>query len=138
MCACSNGAQVVQCDELMRNVSMSSFDSVCMSNGTNDVLRWVPCPIGQLCVDEDNAANVVPSSQFTYHVQERFLPGFWYLALVSCTLDDRCKWVPAVGQIRLHYDIWLVNGSPLAKYMNPFEHQVHRKSGTRSNSSVFL
>ncbi len=46
------------------------------------------------------------------------------MALVSCIMDDNCKWVRQRHSVTVNYDIWLVNGSPLVNYMNPFEHQV--------------
>lgn len=54
---------------------------------------------------------------------------FWYLSIVACyhntSSPDHCWWqpLPSSTDLQLHYDIWLVNGSPYTKHVNPFEHQ---------------
>lgn len=53
---------------------------------------------------------------------------FWYLSLVSCyrdsTSERKCEWQSSKDSgIVLQYDIWLVNGNPSVKGLNPFEHQ---------------
>ena len=42
---------------------------------------------------------------------------------MSCTLSPNCEWTLVASAVRVQYDIWLVNGSPLVKHRNPFEHQ---------------
>ena len=53
---------------------------------------------------------------------------FWYISLVSCHHNDTdssaCTWTyDSQRDIVIDYDIWLVNGHPLVKHINPFEHQ---------------
>jgi hypothetical protein len=48
--------------------------------------------------------------------------------MVSCSRDRRqkkCQWQPVAMKeaITLKYDIWIVNGNPSIKGLNPFEHQ---------------
>ena len=47
--------------------------------------------------------------------------------MVSChrnTTDNNCSWVNNENEnIDIEYDIWLVNGNPNSKHLNPFEHQ---------------
>lgn len=50
---------------------------------------------------------------------------FWYLSMVACHRDPKkCKWnSDSSKKIDIDYDIWLVNGDPASKHLNPFEHQ---------------
>lgn len=50
---------------------------------------------------------------------------FWYLSMVSCHRDSKgCHWGANHSvNIKIDYDIWLVNGDPASKHLNPFEHQ---------------
>ena len=52
---------------------------------------------------------------------------FWYLGLVAChrnTTQRNCSWYHNASiHTELNYDIWLVNGNPDSKHLNPFEHQ---------------
>ncbi len=50
------------------------------------------------------------------------------MSLVSCfhnaTTAEHCTWDFNPSQdIEIEYDIWLVNGNPFTKHVNPFEHQ---------------
>ncbi len=53
---------------------------------------------------------------------------YWYISMVSCyripSGDQRCNWTYDTNQnVTLDYDVWLVNGPPHMKHINPFEHQ---------------
>jgi len=49
---------------------------------------------------------------------------FWYLSLVACQRSRSCKWKEIRNMdIEVEYDIWMVNGDPASKHLNPFEHQ---------------
>ena len=53
---------------------------------------------------------------------------FWFISFVSCyqnsTTESECQWVHNQDQsVEIDYDIWLVNGNPFTKHVNPFEHQ---------------
>ena len=63
--------------------------------------------------------------EFCYILSSRF----WYISLVSCSRPrphkaKECSWSYNTSlDLQLKYDIWLVNGDPNTKHMNPFEHQ---------------
>ena len=111
------------CASSMATISNVAFDHSCLTSGSQDFFRWVPCPVGSVCPDEDDAEALLPGSQLTYRTQDKFAAGYWYLILLPCTLNQSCHWTSSAGSIRLRYDLWLVNGSPLARFKNPFEHQ---------------
>lgn len=56
-----------------------------------------------------------------------YFPRFWYVSFVACTHNSsgpkECFWSNDADDIELDYDIWLVNGDPFTKHINPFEHQ---------------
>ena len=37
--------------------------------------------------------------------------------------ESTCFWMHDTDEIKLDYDVWLVNGDPFTKHVNPFEHQ---------------
>lgn len=45
--------------------------------------------------------------------------------MVACHREtEHCKWVTNKSvNAEINYDIWLVNGDPASKHLNPFEHQ---------------
>uniref|UniRef100_A0A915PIH6 SCP domain-containing protein n=1 Tax=Setaria digitata TaxID=48799 RepID=A0A915PIH6_9BILA len=119
-----NEAAVKQsCDSLLQNISSLAFETNCLPKGKGDVLRWIPCPIGKLCIEEDNPEKVVNGSQMTLRIEEPSTPQYWYLILVACYLDTHCLWKSSVEEVVVHYDLWLTNGSPFMRYLNPFSHQ---------------
>lgn len=111
------------CNEMMKEIRDVAFHSRCCSTGGQDFLRRVPCESQKLCSDEDKPQNVIADYQFTFRVQDKIEPRFWYLTLISCSLNQTCHWIPQTADLELNYDIWLVNGAPTARYANPFEHQ---------------
>lgn len=58
------------CQHMFRHVQFLAYDVECNSHGKRDFLRRVPCPKGQLCVDEDAPSNVIAGNQFTYVISE--------------------------------------------------------------------
>ncbi|KAK3596020.1 hypothetical protein CHS0354_032543 [Potamilus streckersoni] len=115
------------CPFMFNKIDTIAFNPYCKAGGLEDFLRNVPCPTNKLCVDEDNPSNVIPSYQFTYRIQDSIHPRFWYISLASCyrnaTKRD-CHWYDSTSEaIEIEYDIWLVNGIPSSKHLNPFEHQ---------------
>ncbi len=65
------------CPVMFKKIETIAWDYTCNPTGHEDFLRRIPCPTGQLCVDEDipNAPKrVVPGYQFTYVVQEPTQP----------------------------------------------------------------
>ncbi|PVD26526.1 hypothetical protein C0Q70_14203 [Pomacea canaliculata] len=113
---------------VFKKIDQIAFDYVCNKDGVEDFLRAIPCPRNQLCSDEDNPANVIPGYQFTYKVRDTQQPRFWYISIASCwrnRTNNVCKWVPQAmkEEILIEYDIWLVNGNPSSRGLNPFEHQ---------------
>ena len=50
---------------------------------------------------------------------------FWFLSMVACHRVSSCRWEISLQErpTKIRYSVWLVNGSPEAKHLNPFEHQ---------------
>lgn len=113
------------CVSMFQKINNVAYDSQCNDEGSQDLLRKVPCPHGQLCSDEDNPKNVVENFQFTFHVEDLSQPRFWYVSLVACyrDLSTNCTWKPFKEDVKFDYDIWLVNGNPNSKNQNPLEYQ---------------
>ncbi|VBB29258.1 unnamed protein product [Acanthocheilonema viteae] len=116
-------AREQSCDFLLQNISSVAFETKCFPNGKGDVMRWIPCPVGKLCIEEDMPGKVVNGSQMTLRIEEPSTPQYWYVMMAACYLDSSCLWKPSVKEIIVHYDLWLTNGSPLMRYLNPFGHQ---------------
>ena len=53
--------------------------------------------------------------------------SFWYVSMVGCSRNssdpESCFWRKESSTGAIKYNIWLVNGHPNLKHMNPFEHQ---------------
>ena len=53
--------------------------------------------------------------------------SFWYVSMVGCSHNssdpESCFWLKDFSAGAIKYNIWLVNGHPNLKHMNPFEHQ---------------
>nr|CAG4649218.1 EOG090X03T7 [Scapholeberis mucronata] len=113
------------CNLMFNRIDTVAYDSQCNDGGSQDLLRKIPCHVGQLCVDEDNPKNVVANFQFSFHVEDLSQPRFWYVSFVACyrDLSTNCSWRPYEGEIKFDYDIWLVNGNPQSKNQNPLEYQ---------------
>ncbi|GFS11675.1 integral membrane protein GPR180-like [Elysia marginata] len=114
------------CPVMFNKLDTIAFDYICKPNGMEDFLRKVPCPRNSFCADEDDPHNVVSGFQFTYKVRDVQRPRFWYLSFVACGRDTskrKCEWQSYKDlDITIDYDIWLVNGDPSLKGLNPFEH----------------
>nr|CAD7602716.1 unnamed protein product [Timema genevievae] len=110
------------CTRMFDKVSTKAYDEKCFDQG-EDFLRKVPCPKGQLCVDEDVAWNVIKHHQFTFIIEDLKQPRFWYISMVACYRDSSCQWHHLDEEMEIDYDIWLVNGSPNVSGYNPFLYQ---------------
>ncbi|KRY41650.1 tRNA-dihydrouridine(20a/20b) synthase [NAD(P)+]-like [Trichinella spiralis] len=111
------------CKQLMSRLSDLAFERRCFPKNGQDFFRSIPCPVGNICPDEDDRTNVISGYQLTFRIQDVIQARFWYLALVNCILDDACNWVPFNSTIDLQYELWLVNGHPSRRNRNPLEHQ---------------
>ncbi|XP_015912059.1 transmembrane protein 145 [Parasteatoda tepidariorum] len=116
------------CNAMFKKIDTVAFDKNCKENGTDDLLRSVPCPRNELCEDEDAPQRVVNGHQFTYAVLDKKQARFWYISLVACYRygsDNNCTWKESSKEnIVMDYDIWLANGNPYATHRNPFEFQL--------------
>jgi len=54
------------CSRMFSRLQRIVYDPDCNPQGKRDFLRRVPCPRGELCVDEDAPSNVIKDHQFTY------------------------------------------------------------------------
>ncbi|XP_022814458.1 integral membrane protein GPR180 [Spodoptera litura] len=123
------------CQVMFQNLNGTAYHPKCNAYG-QDLFRRIPCPKGELCVDEDTPWNVIKKNQFTYVIQNSGQPRFWYVSMVSCYLDEvTCTWHHYTGapssdnktltnipQI-INYDFWLVNGSPNLSFYNTLLYQ---------------
>lgn len=58
------------CRHMFQRVQLLAYDVDCNAHGKRDFLRRIPCPKGQLCLDEDAPSNVIAGNQFTYVISE--------------------------------------------------------------------
>ena len=69
------------------------FPYISFSDCLVTVIKVIPCPFGQLCMDEDKPDNVVSGYQFTFRIRDMYESRFWYISLVSCRRNNStCKW----------------------------------------------
>lgn len=61
------------CQDMFQNLNATAFHPKCNAYG-QDLFRRIPCPKGQLCVDEDSPWNVVKKNQLTYVIQNSGQP----------------------------------------------------------------
>lgn len=116
-----------RCPLMFNKIDTIAFDYQCKPKGEEDFLRKVPCQENQLCIDEDDPKDVIDGYQFTYRIRDLERPRFWYLSLAGCHRtfinQTMCDWSQSPSNIEIAYDIWMVNGHPSTKHINPFEHQ---------------
>lgn len=82
------------CKLMFHKVNQTAFDKVCNKRGA-DYLRRVPCPAGQLCIDEDPSFYVVKDSQLTFKISRQQQPRYsiysqwrlWETPLFSFSLE---------------------------------------------------
>lgn len=113
------------CRRMFNTLKVAAFDPKCSPKG-NDYLRKIPCPKGQLCVDEDTAWNVISGHQFTYVIQDLVQPSFWYISMVPCYRNEEtCEWhhYEPNEHYEIDYDMWLVNGNPNTSSYNTLTYQ---------------
>ncbi len=65
------------CPAMFSKIDTIAWDYPCNPDGREDFLRKIPCPHGQLCVDEDMPKRVVDGYQFTYAVQDTTQPRYF-------------------------------------------------------------
>uniref|UniRef100_A0A914EB06 GPR180/TMEM145 transmembrane domain-containing protein n=1 Tax=Acrobeloides nanus TaxID=290746 RepID=A0A914EB06_9BILA len=102
------------CSVLLQNISQIAYEDDCFKQGKADLLRWVPCPTGEICKEDEDVKphKIIPGYQFTLRVEEPLTPQYWYVVLVSCNLNKKCEWITTTEPFVLDYDIWLTNGNP--------------------------
>lgn len=61
------------CQVMFQDLNSTAYHPKCNENGL-DLFRRIPCPKGQLCVDEDAPWNVIAKNQFTYVIQNNGQP----------------------------------------------------------------
>uniref|UniRef100_A0A0A1XFT3 Transmembrane protein 145 n=1 Tax=Zeugodacus cucurbitae TaxID=28588 RepID=A0A0A1XFT3_ZEUCU len=115
------------CQHMFAHLKPLIYDEACNKQGKRDYVRRVPCPLGQLCADEDTPSNVIPQQQFTYTISEVTEPRFWYVALTACYRNrTTCKW-QAYDHLKSHnelnYDIYVVNTHPNNSAAHPLTFQ---------------
>ncbi|XP_070578343.1 integral membrane protein GPR180-like [Ptychodera flava] len=112
------------CRDMFKHIDHVAYDKTCLPNGTVDMMRTIPCPVNELCYDDQGGKHlVIPGYQFTIQIGDTDGPSLWYLSMVSCyhknTTQDQesCSWHNdnQHQDVILKYDLWLVNGDPLAK-----------------------
>ncbi|CAJ0566805.1 unnamed protein product, partial [Mesorhabditis spiculigera] len=111
---------------MMEKIAANGYDAKCNTKGQADIFRWVPCPAGKLCEEEEpvtNSSTLLPDSQLTLQIIEPETPEYWYLVLISCHLDENCTWVASKAESKLSYDLWLTNGNPTFQDRDPFRLQ---------------
>ncbi|CAJ0938014.1 unnamed protein product, partial [Mesorhabditis belari] len=110
------------CSSIMQEIASNGFESRCKPKGTADIFRWVPCPAGKICEEEDpdNSTTLIPGYQMTMQIVEPQMPEYWFLVLIGCHLNGNCSWVQSNSKSTLNYDFWLTNGDPQDLSKNPF------------------
>ncbi|ESO05882.1 hypothetical protein HELRODRAFT_64810 [Helobdella robusta] len=114
------------CSRMFSQINRLAWDKDCNVNGKEDFIRYIPCRRDGLCRDE-LADRMVRNSQFTFRVQDKEQPRYWYISMVACSLNttnSSCQWthIKNSPSMLINYDIWLVNGDPDDKNSNFFEH----------------
>ncbi|KAL1516951.1 hypothetical protein ABEB36_000778 [Hypothenemus hampei] len=118
------------CKRMFSKFKKRAYDATCSNDG-KDYLRRIPCPKGELCVDEVNKWNVVKNHQFTYVMQDFKQPNFWYVSMVACYLNNStCEWqhFNHHGSHEIEYDIWLVNGNPNNSAFSTYQFSFDRQN----------
>uniref|UniRef100_A0AC34FY71 GPR180/TMEM145 transmembrane domain-containing protein n=1 Tax=Panagrolaimus sp. ES5 TaxID=591445 RepID=A0AC34FY71_9BILA len=112
------------CGTMLKNFSQVAFEVKCLAGGRrSDMLRWAPCPKDKICEEEDKPKLIVPGYQFTFRIEEPVAPEYWYILLLSCTLNDKCNWTTSTRNYQIEYDIWLVNGNNAFSKQFSYEEQ---------------
>jgi len=77
----SQRSREAACTGMFSRLQRIAYDSTCNPRAKRDFLRHVPCPVNQLCSDEDAPGNVVPGSQFTYVINLEAEPRWVHCVL---------------------------------------------------------
>jgi hypothetical protein len=112
------------CGTMLKNFSQIAFEAKCLSGGRrSDMLRWAPCKKDGICEEEDKPKLIIPGYQFTFRIDEPIAPEYWYILLLSCTLNDKCNWTTSTRNYQIEYDIWLINGNNAFSKQFSYEEQ---------------
>lgn len=83
------------CQRMFSTIDQFAYDKTCNNKNKADFLRRIPCPKGQLCVDEDAPTNVVPGNQFTFVIsdlnQPRYVHTVTVLSLFTILFIKYCQ-----------------------------------------------
>lgn len=121
------------------------------SSETINFVRYVPCQTNRTCTQPTNQAKPLTSYQFTYVIDNRNEPTFWFLLLLSCQRQfiseniskgnnslSNCTWKPTEHlKSLISYDIWLVNGHPTSG-SNSFIDFDHQFSFEQQNLFIYI
>ncbi|KAI6240993.1 TRNA dihydrouridine synthase 4 [Aphelenchoides fujianensis] len=107
------------CDRILKDLSAVLYEPRCFNRGKrSDLMRWIPCPVDQFCVDETSKMSVIPGHQFTLRLEEPYVPEYWHLIFASCYLDTNCTWRETANPAPIEYDVWFTNGHPSTGSLN--------------------
>ena len=134
-----------KCEEVITQILNDSIllvDDRC-PGGDKDYLRLVPCDheneIFKSC-NQPSYIEAIDKSDFTYHVSSAPRTEYYYLFLMSCSINSNgstiCDWSPT-DSIKINYDIHLVNDRPdqANLYTNEFPYNLQ---GTLTLYLVFV
>lgn len=64
---------------ILKNISQIAYEDDCFKHGKADLLRWVPCPTGKICKEDEDVKphKIIPGYQFTLRVEEPLTPQYW-------------------------------------------------------------
>lgn len=71
----------IACQVMFQSLNESAFHPKCNAYG-QDLFRRIPCPKGELCVDEDTPWNVIKKNQFTYVIQNSGQPRYFTIQIL--------------------------------------------------------
>lgn len=81
------------CSMMFEKIKKNAYFYECDEKNTLDFIRRVPCARNKLCIDEENAVNVIDNYQFTFKTEDVNQARFWYISLVACIRDTKtCEW----------------------------------------------
>lgn len=111
------------CDSMLNRITDLIANDRCFPNGTDVLLRSVPCTKGKLCEGQKKLKKMIRGFQMMLRIERQENPQYWYVVLVGCSLNKNCTWVPLQKSIDINYDLWLTNGNPLSRNMDLFAYQ---------------
>uniref|UniRef100_A0A0N5ARR5 GpcrRhopsn4 domain-containing protein n=1 Tax=Syphacia muris TaxID=451379 RepID=A0A0N5ARR5_9BILA len=97
------------------------LETRCFPNGTDDIMRWIPCASGKTCINAPN--QTIPGYQMALRMRQLDAPQYYYVVLLGCTLNENCSWVSVQENINVEYNLWLTNGNPMSTNKDFFSYQ---------------